>query len=259
MRLSDSFFLLSRLAFPFRKINGTLYKTLLCLGLGLCLSPGNAGAQDLPDATTNYALPSLDSLIGLGLKTAPSLKFSDAQIQMQRYQVKSRKLQWTNFISAGLGAGVGNLFLWNGNDENGAFTTRLIPQYRAGINVNLPLNQFLDRKNQVGMAESQHKAAVFQKEMEMQAFTERITTLYFQLVTNINVLKIRRDALQTMQIQKALAEKNMQNGNIGLVEMSAIVREYANAQESYETFKQSFLMTWKQMEYLVGQPLKLIP
>ncbi len=244
------------LASSLRRPPVMLYKASLCLSL--CFSLTFAAAQDLSDSQTVYALPSLDSLISLSLKNSPSLKMSEAQIQQQKFQLNSRKLEWTNNISANTNAGIGNVLLWNGGVETG-FTSTIIPQYRAGVNIDLPLNRFVDRKNQVGMAEAQYRAAKFQKDVQAEELTGRVTTLYFQLVTNINVLKIRRDALQTLQIQKALAEKDLQNGNIGIVEMSAMVREYANAQESYETFKQSFLLTWKQMEYLVGQPLKLIP
>jgi outer membrane protein TolC len=227
--------------------------------LWLCSHSNLAFAQSANDFQSTYTLPPLDSIIQVCLKNSAVLKLQDAQIEGQYYALKSQKKDWSQRIGANLSSGVSNRVFTQTSEGIVNIQNTYVPFYLAGVSISIPLSQAVDRKNIVGRAQSQYKAALLQKDIQTEELVDKVTTLYYELVTNINILKLRGDALQTLRIQKSLAEKDLKSGNITFSEMAIVTRQITAEESDYETFKQSLLLNWRRLENLIGQPLKDIP
>lgn len=201
-------------------------------------------------------VPPLDTLVAIALRTSPMIKSQEALMRKNAYMIKSEKRQWSDAIATDITAGMGNQSLLvqqptgevtNFNNFNNG--------YRVGATMRISLYDLFGRKNEVGMAVSEFEESRHRKDIIARELTTHVTDLYYSLVASQNILKIKSEAKYATSLNRAMAEKEFNEANIPVAELSRIIEISSKAATEYELAKQEFYRNIKVLENLVGTKL----
>ncbi len=201
-------------------------------------------------------IPPLDTLVAIALRTSPMIKSQEALMRKNAYMIKSEKRQWSDAIATDVTAGIGNQSLLvqqptgevtNFNNFNNG--------YRLGATLRISLYDLFGRKNEVGMAVSEFEESRHRKDLMARDVTTEITDLYYALIASQNILKIKSDTKYATSLNRSMAEKEFNEANIPVAELSRIIEISSKAATEYELAKQDFYRNIRVLENLVGTKL----
>ena len=195
----------------------------------------------------------LDTLISIALRNSPMLKMQESMIQKNAYQIKDERAQWTDGIATDITGGFGNQSLLV-QQPTGEITNfnNFNNGYRVGATMRLSIYDLFGRKNQVGMAINEYESSRHKKDVLAREINDEVTTLYFMLIASQNILKIKSEAKQATSINRAMAEKEFNEANIPVAELSRIIEISSKAATEYEVAKQEYYRNLRIMENMVG-------
>lgn len=209
----------------------------------------------IEEGTEDYSpkLPPLDTLISIALRNSPMLKMQESMIQKNAYLIKNERAQWTDGISTDITGGFGNQSLLV-QQPTGEITNfnNFNNGYRAGATLRVSIYDLFGRKNQVGMAINEYEASRHKKEVLAREINAEVTSLYFILIASQNILKIKSEAKYATSLNRAMAEKEFNEANIPVAELSRIIEISSKAATEYEIAKQEMYKNLRIMENMVG-------
>jgi outer membrane protein TolC len=202
---------------------------------------------------TDLKLPPLDSLIAISQRTSPTIKSQEALMRKNAFMIKSEKQQWTDALASDITAGFGNQSLLV-QQPTGEITNfnNFNNGYRVGATLRISLYDLFGRKNEVGMAVSEFEESRHRKDMIAQELASDVTHVYFALIASHNILKIKSEAKHATSINRSMAEKEFNEANIPVAELSRIIEISSKAATEYEVARQEFYKNIKILENLVG-------
>lgn len=204
-------------------------------------------------------LPSLETIIDLCLAYSPVLRLQDSEVEKYFNEVKTRRGTWSDFVFADLGAGVTNQpFLSQGNDGNVSFLNYdMIQYYRAGILVRMPLSSLTHQHREVTVAKTAYQSAQLKREVITQELTNQVTSLYYEVVADLQLLKIKSETRQFLSLEKTLAEESLNVNGVAPPNLKDVTLEAAAADMEYELLRKQLLTHWRLLENMIGQKLRL--
>lgn len=205
---------------------------------------------------TDLRIPPLDTLVAIAMRTSPMIKSQEALMRKNAYMIKSEKRQWSDAIATDITAGMGNQSLLV-QQPTGEITNfnNFNNGYRVGATMRISLYDLFGRKNEVGMAVSEFEESRHRKDMIARNLTTEVTDLYYSLVASQNILKIKSEAKYATSLNRSMAEKEFNEANIPVAELSRIIEISSKAATEYELAKQEFYRNIKVLENLVGTKL----
>lgn len=140
--------------------------------------------------------------------------------------------------------------------QNSGTSLQLSNGYRVGVDVRLPLFELFGRKHLIRQANANYKAAVIQKEtIELQIKRELIT-IYQDMITAQQLLKILLIDEQASLTALRVGESAIQKAQITADALSMTTSRYVQAKAASEGAKGSFLKNVRYFETLVGLPIQ---
>lgn len=128
--------------------------------------------------------------------------------------------------------------------------------YRVGVDLRVSLYDLFGRKHQIRQAQANYRASVLQKEtVEMQLKRELIT-VYQDMITAQQVLKLRLVDEQASLAAYRIAEIEIQKGRINADVMAGTTSRYIETKAVSEQVKGDFLKNVRYFETLVGVPVQ---
>lgn len=128
--------------------------------------------------------------------------------------------------------------------------------YRVGVDLRVSLYDLFGRKHQIRQAYSNYRASVIQKEtIEMQLKRELIS-IYQDMITAQQVLKLRLVDEQASLTALRIAEAEVQKGKITNDEFANTNSRYLQSKASTEQVKGEFLKNVHYFEVLMGVPIQ---
>ncbi len=205
----------------------------------------------------NQILP-LDSIIEIAIKNSPSVRFQADLIDAAKYQVDFSKRVWTNNIVGFVGYSAGNQNLISASNQNAGTldATNITNGYRMGIQLNLPLYEFVGRKSRVNLYKSQFNSTVSKKAETIQELKKEIIETYYSMLYYNNLVSIRSDSKQTTINQYLIAQKQFKDGLIDVAELSRLKTIEVNSKADFEEAKRQFSTLYFLLENIVGVPMQ---
>ena len=199
----------------------------------------------------------LDSIISIALKNSPAVKFQQDLIDAAKYQVHFIQEMWTNnFVPFfNYTASNQNLITADNQSPGGAASSSLTNGYRAGIQINFPLYEFVGRKARVNLYKAQLQSAIDKQDQTKQEFVQVLIEEYYSLIYYHNLIAIRSDAKQSTINQSMVAEQEFKDGIIQSTELSRLKSIEVNARADYEEAKREFAILYFQFQNMVRAPL----
>lgn len=201
-----------------------------------------------------------DDLLKIAVSRSPLIKYQDevANSLGEAEQVAKAQI-WQNVAGFG-NYSAGNQSLVTTGVGQGApaqgSSLQLANGYRAGVNVQFTLFDLFGRKHLIRQAASNHKAAVLQKEtIELQLKRELIT-IYQDMITTQQLLKILLIDEQASLTALRVGEASIQKGQITADALASTTSRYVQAKTASEQIKGSFLKNVRYFEALMGMPIQ---
>ncbi len=197
-------------------------------------------------------LVSLAEIIEIAKTNSPLLKFQEENIVASEYQVAFAKRQWTQNISMNGSYFYGNqnqLSITNTGDAAGAIIGNGV---RYGINVSIPLFEFVARQKRIALYEHQTESYRHRYDELQNEIAKLVIKEYSNLISNQRSLKIQAITREQAVIQKASGEKDFKSGNISITEYSRLTDFQTKAELDYEFWRKEFFLAFYQFEVIVG-------
>lgn len=210
----------------------------------LCSIP-NLHSQNITDVTkikvkdfVNMQLPPLDSLFE-NAKNGPIYLMWEAKEAIERKNLSNEKKSVLGFFSL-RGSYQYGMF---GNEATYtditvapylSYSTHAQNGYTIGAGLNIPLDELFDLKGRVNRQKLVLKTAQLEKEVKFEEVKREIIELYTMINSQINILKIRGEALELAKFQYEISEKDFINGMIESSALSIDKQRQSNALEAFE-------------------------
>lgn len=225
-------------------------------------SAGLAGDTLYLDINQDIAVQLLpfDDLLKVAVTHSPLIRYQNevANSLSEAEQVTKAQI-WQNVAGFG-NYSVGNQSLVSTGSGQGASlqgsSLQLANGYRAGVNVQFTLFDLFGRKHLIRQANANYKAAVIQKEtIELQLKRELIT-IYQDMITTQQLLKILLIDEQASVTALRVGEASIQKGQITADALASTTSRYVQAKTASEQAKGSFLKNVRYFEALMGMPIQ---
>ncbi len=223
--------------------------------------PGDTLYLDINQDVAVQLLP-FDELLKVAVRQSPLLKYQsevsnslNSAYQISKVQILQNASGFVNYsggdqslIARGVPDGVST----TGVSTIGQFSNG----YRAGVDLRITLFDLFGRKHLIRQAQSNYRASVVQKEtIELQLKRELIT-VYQDMITAQQVLKIRLVDEQASLAAYRIAEIELQKGRINAEIMANATTRYVETKSASEQVKGEFLKNIHYFETLTGVPIQ---
>ncbi|HPW71834.1 MAG TPA: TolC family protein [Bacteroides graminisolvens] len=118
-----------------------------------------------------------------------------------------------------------------------SYSTYAQKNYVVGGTVNIPIDGLFDLGPRIRRQKLIVKSAQLEKEMKFEELKREIIQLYVTTSAQLNVLKLRAEAVVLETAQYEITEKNFANGMIETIDLSTQKSKQSQALESFENSK----------------------
>lgn len=127
--------------------------------------------------------------------------------------------------------------------------------YRVGVDVRVSLFDLFGRKHQIRQAQATYRASVLQQETIALQLQRELITIYQDMITAQQVLKLRLVDEQASLTAYRIAEVELQKGRINADAMASATSQYIQTKSIAEQVKGDFLKNVRYFETLMGVPI----
>jgi outer membrane protein TolC len=202
-------------------------------------------------------LEPLSALLDSAMKHDPYVQFRDLQIIMNNCKLKATKSEWIKNIGVQADIRYGTFDNYSTNNSGGSTptslaTTRSEAKYGYAAYVKFPLNDFVNRKNQIKLAKTEIQQATLMAEVQRNEVRQMVIRQYNDLLLKQNLLKIKSKYIVTARINLEMVEKEFQNGIVNVGEYSRISETVTRTETDYESARIDFITAYMILEEIVG-------
>jgi|JI81BgreenRNA_FD_contig_61_1709537_length_5823_multi_3_in_0_out_0_3 outer membrane protein TolC len=200
------------------------------------------------------SLPTLDSLILLAITNHPTIQLNEAMSQASFEKLKVQKRSWSTNVSGFYNYSLGNQSLIISGTANSDINN-VANGYRYGVNLALPLSEFVQRGPRIKAAKSEFEASQLKVDEVSQVLARQVVEEYHYLLSAEELLRIKSRAFENSRINENLSEKAYREGSITILEYSRVMEMTATAEAEYVLARKDFLTAFRQFEILIGTEL----
>ncbi|WP_229379788.1 TolC family protein [Fibrella forsythiae] len=218
--------------------------------------PGDTLYLDVNQDIATQLLP-FDQLLKVAMAYSPLVKYQRSLVNVAEAGTSVSKSQIMQNLN-----GFGN-YSWG----NQSLVTTGIPDqtnplgqiangYRVGIDARISLYDLFGRKHQIRQAQATQRAAELQVDVLELQIKQQLITIYQDMITAQQMLKIRLIDEQASLTAYRLAELDLQKGRITAGAMASITTQYVQTRAISEQVKGDFLKNVHFFEALMGVPIQ---
>lgn len=201
-----------------------------------------------------------DELVKTAIKNSPLVKYQHevsnslkSGYEISRVQILQNVNGYANY------SGGDQTILATGDPRqsgNGVPIGQIANGYRVGVDLRVSLFDLFGRKHQIRQAQSNYRASVLQRETIEQQLKRELITIYQDMITAQQVLKIRLTDEQASLAAYRIAEVELQKGRINADVMANATSRYVETKSASEQVKGDFLKNVRYFETLMGVPIQ---
>lgn len=211
-----------------------------------------------PEEFSDLTLPPLDVLFE-NAKQAPTYELTQVTEQIERKLLSKEKRAFLGFFSL-RGSYQYGMFGTSGtytdiNDYQNNYVTSAQNGYTIGVSLNAPLNDIFDLGARVKRQKLSVRSAELQREIKFEEQKKEIIELYATANGQLNVLKLRAEAVILANVQYEIAEKDFANGGITSSYLSVEKERQSQALESFEKNKYELTKSLMILEVVTCTPI----
>lgn len=199
-----------------------------------------------------------EDLVKIAVASSPLIKYQneivnslDAVKTLSKFQVLQNVSGYANYSG-----GNQSLISSSSTLPQGDFLGQIANGYRVGVDVRVTLYDIFGRKYQVRQAQANLKAATVQKDIVELQIRREMITIYQDMITAQQVLKVRLLDEQAALTALRIAEAESKKGGVPAELLANATSRYVESKSTSEQIKGDFLKSIHQFEALVGVPIQ---
>ncbi|WP_439131687.1 TolC family protein [Polaribacter sp.] len=203
-----------------------------------------------------FEFPPLEVIIDSVIKNSAMVNFRNQHVGVKESTLASERIYWTRNFGIQADTRYGNLSNFatdnDGINTTAALTTAKQFNYSVGVYLKFPIFDFLNKKNQVKLAELEVEEARSMAEFQKQEIRQTVIRLYQEMLFKNKVLQIRSKSLADARVNMQMVEKEFKNGIVAISEYVRINSMTANMEAEYEKAMSEFITLKKMLEDMAG-------
>lgn len=220
-------------------------------------------AIDLINDDIVSMLPPLVALIDSAIVNNPNVKFRDLQININKFKLEADRNLWTRNLGIQADGRYGTFNNFSTNTSEGQTPSNystLSSQFNYGIGayIKLPIYDFVNRKNQINMANAEVEQAINMAEFQRNELRQSVIKQYNELIVKHRLLVIKSKYAETSKINMQMVEKEFTNGIISVSEYARISEIFSRTEIDLENSRMEFLTAYMILEEITGIRFNLI-
>jgi outer membrane protein TolC len=232
---------------------------LICLNLGLAsrMEAQDQGV-DLPQEGTDHVyIPPLTVVIDSAMSTNAMVRFRDLGIIGKKSNLTSYKNYWTRNIGLQADVRYGTFNNFSTSTAEGQTTSMYATNvdqtvYGIGVYVKFPLQDIVDRKNQINMANAELEQARSMAEGQRDELRQEVIKQYNDVILKKRILTIKSRNFSDSKVNMDMVEKQFRNGVVTVTEYARISDIVADIEAEYEAAKTDFITSFMILEEMAG-------
>jgi len=237
---------------------------LLTSGHVIAQTEQNYGADilkvDLEDPGSVQLLP-LEMLGSMAEANSPLLKTSNYSIENLHLELGMLKTKWTEYLSVTASYIYGTSSYLDQSETvfNVDYSTlnRKSLFYHAGVTLRLPISEVLTRGQRAKMINNEMKILELQREEFLVQIRKSLIHYYNSYNSKMEILKIRNDQLQSIEMSSKFADEALLNGQLDIVEYNKVKAAKAQLLEEIEITKSEITLAFLMLCELTGQNVRI--
>ena len=226
-------------------------------GLAGRLSAQGTNANAVPSPGVDLPIPPLSIILDSAIANNPMVRFRDQGIIGKESNLTFYKNYWTRNlgVQADVRYGTFNNFSTNaaeGQTPSVIATNTSQTVYGIGFYLKFPLQDIVDRKNQIIMAKSELDQARSMAEAQREELTQMAIRQFNDVILKQRILEIKSKNLSVSKVNMEMVEKQFQNGVVSVTEYTRITDIVSDVQSEYEMARTDFITSYMIMEEMAG-------
>jgi outer membrane protein TolC len=124
--------------------------------------------------------------------------------------------------------------------------------YGIGVYVKFPLQDIVDRRNQINMANAELEQARSMAEEQRNELRQIVIRQYNDVILKQNILTIKSRNLSDSKVNMDMAEKQFRNGVVSVTEYARISDIVSDVESEYEVARTDFITSYMILEEMAG-------
>lgn len=231
----------------------------LALPTGILYAQNNQIAlQDTSWQTVFLNAPEvvLPQLMDAAITYSAEIERLEADRQISNENFKLLKKNYLNGLSLGTGYSYGTILnIFSGDQIVSNFNAFDLParaQYTTGVSINYSLYDLFGRRNEINIKKLEQQKAEAGRKMGEREIRRAVINLYQEIILAKEQLELYQEAFQSANIHLKLAERQFENGEILVSEMSKVNETYASAAIAHRTATIKYKTAILMMEEIIG-------
>jgi outer membrane protein TolC len=235
-----------------------IYFTFLCI---IFVSTYGQKIDTTNILVKEVSLPKLNVLIDSAIYQSSVMKQSDVLLKIQERHIISAKRDLLRGIAITSRYTYGNAGVLT-TQESTSFTSfstlnsSITSQYLIGVNVNMPLDFLIDRKNKIMIEKLRVDKIEYQKDIFREQIIREVTEYYYKAKLNYNLLRVQADKLQLDEVNVFMTQKLFLKGEASVAELSRVTEIFNKAQIDFEATKVEYQKTIFLLQHTTGLSLQ---
>lgn len=193
-------------------------------------------------------LPKLEVLIDSAMMISPLLDRIDVVKEIQERHIVSSKRDFLRGVALTSRYTYGNAGVLTTQESTtfqsfSTLNSSVTSQYLLGVNINMPIDFLVNRKNKIAIEQLRVDELDQQKEIAKLEIIQEITQYYYKVKLNYSLLKVQADKLQVDELNVLMTQKLFYKGESSVSELSRITEIYNKAQIDFEITKIEYQKT----------------
>ena len=200
-------------------------------------------------------LPPLEDCIDSAIVNHPIIKNSDKSISIRDREVSSVRRSWQKYLFIESSYRYGNTFnfiQYEDNPNNSTISSQDQIYYYTGGYVSFPIEELLNRRNKIKIAEEQKEQAVLDKEIAIKNIRVQVISLYNDILLNQQIVTAANRNQEELAQQILYAEMDFEQHNITVEEYSRVKDMYTKARIEFEQARFALNRSYLLLQELVG-------
>ena len=206
-------------------------------------------------------LPPIGELIQAAAVRAPYAHYHRERAEMERLAEKSVKREILKYIKIQGGYKYG---MTDDRYNQSASDVQLYRSYHSkmehwasiGVVVDLPILEFVDRKNRLKQQRMKVKQAISEAEREEVLIGEKVITFYNDVLLHMSILRIKSESLEVNNAQMRMSKNDFIQGRIDIGEFTRLKNLQVLASIDYQNSRAMLNNAVMQLEHLTGVIIK---
>ncbi len=197
----------------------------------------------------------LPFLMDSALKYAPSIKRLQSNIEGLKENLSISKNLILSGVNANSSYNYGTNYSAVSSQNGASLTNSQSGFYNVGIGIQLPLNQFLNRKHILKAGQSQVEMAKSEKDIAAFDVKQAVIILYHQFKLAHKLVAVSSKNNRSAQINYAMMEKDFIQGQVTVTQLAAVTEIANKSVVEFETAVNNFQSVYMQLEMLTNTSL----